>query len=121
MDADTDNDGLNDSVETATGIYVSPQDTGTSPHNPDTDEDGLSDAIETNTGTFVSRDDPGTDPHKSDSDGDGLSDSYEINTTRYSIVSGFFRWEQARADAVAGMERLPPSQVKQNGSKHLVH
>lgn len=37
---DTDSDGLDDSVETNTGIYVSPANTGTSPNNPDSEADG---------------------------------------------------------------------------------
>jgi hypothetical protein len=34
---DTDADGLDDSVETNTGVYVSPANTGTKPNNPDSD------------------------------------------------------------------------------------
>ena len=40
---DSDGDGLDDSVETNTGGYVSPNDTGTDPRNPDTDDDGMRD------------------------------------------------------------------------------
>ena len=36
---DSDGDGLPDSVETNTGIYVSKTNTGTNPNNPDTDGD----------------------------------------------------------------------------------
>ena len=43
---DTDGDGLLDSVETNTGVYVSPTDTGTDPNNPDTDGDGVNDGVE---------------------------------------------------------------------------
>ena len=43
---DSDGDGLPDCVETNTGIYVSPSDTGTDPRNPDTDGDGLLDGEE---------------------------------------------------------------------------
>lgn len=43
---DTDNDGLDDSVETNTGVYVSPTNTGTDPNNPDTDGDGAGDWYE---------------------------------------------------------------------------
>ncbi|NCY08720.1 MAG: hypothetical protein EBX30_16325 [Betaproteobacteria bacterium] len=46
---DSDGDGLSDAVETGTGIYVSPTDTGTDPNNADTDGDGISDAVEVNT------------------------------------------------------------------------
>jgi hypothetical protein len=74
---DTDGDGLDDSVETNTGIYVSATDTGTDPLTADTDGDGLRDGAETNTGTFVSLDDTGTNPFDKDSDDDGAGDWYE--------------------------------------------
>ena len=38
---DTDGDGLDDIVETNTGVYVSKTDTGTNPLMSDTDGDGL--------------------------------------------------------------------------------
>ena len=41
---DTDGDGLDDSVETNTGVYVSPTDAGTDPNNADTSGDGFTDA-----------------------------------------------------------------------------
>ena len=44
--ADSDFDGLDDAVETNTGVYVSPSDTGTDPANPDTDDDGVNDGLE---------------------------------------------------------------------------
>ena len=43
---DTDSDGLDDSVETGTGTYVSPTNTGTNPNAVDTDGDGVADGIE---------------------------------------------------------------------------
>ena len=43
---DTDADGLDDSVETNTGVYVSPTNTGTDPNNPDSDGDGAGDWYE---------------------------------------------------------------------------
>ena len=52
--SDSDGDGLDDSVETNTGIYLSETDTGTDPNNLDTDGDGLIDSLETNTGILVS-------------------------------------------------------------------
>ena len=52
--SDTDGDGLDDSVETNTGIYLSETDTGTDPNNSDTDGDGLIDSLENNTGILVS-------------------------------------------------------------------
>ena len=44
--ADTDDDGLNDGVETNTGTYVDATDSGTDPLNADTDDDGLPDGQE---------------------------------------------------------------------------
>jgi hypothetical protein len=46
FDSDDDNDGLPDTVETNTGIFVNASDTGTDPLNADTDADGLSDSTE---------------------------------------------------------------------------
>jgi hypothetical protein len=46
---DSDGDGLSDAVETGTGIYVSPTDTGTDPNNTDTDRDGINDGVEVST------------------------------------------------------------------------
>lgn len=45
---DSDGDGLADCVETGTGIYVSPWNTGTDPMLADTDGDGLNDGDEVN-------------------------------------------------------------------------
>jgi autotransporter-associated beta strand protein len=44
--ADADNDGLQDNVETNTGVYVSTSNTGTNPNNPDSDGDGAGDWYE---------------------------------------------------------------------------
>ena len=78
LNADSDNDGLNDGVETNTGTYVSDTDTGTDPTVADCDGDGLVDGVETNTGTFVSETDTGTSPLVADSDVDGAEDWYEV-------------------------------------------
>jgi hypothetical protein len=43
---DSDGDGLSDSVETNTGVYVSGTETGTNPINPDSDGDGVPDGLE---------------------------------------------------------------------------
>lgn len=43
---DTDSDGLDDSVETNTRVYVSPTNTGTDPNKADSDEDGAGDWYE---------------------------------------------------------------------------
>ena len=44
--ADTDSDGLDDAVETNTGIFQSSGNTGTNPNDPDSDEDGVADGLE---------------------------------------------------------------------------
>ena len=46
MTADTDDDGLEDNVETNTGTFVSASDTGTDPLNPNTDDDLVKDGQE---------------------------------------------------------------------------
>jgi len=51
LSADTDRDGLSDSVETNTGFFVDENDTGTDPLNPDTDGGGEPDGEEVVNGT----------------------------------------------------------------------
>jgi hypothetical protein len=48
VDTDSDSDGLVDSVETNTGVFVSASDTGSNPNNPDSDGDFLGDGFEVN-------------------------------------------------------------------------
>jgi hypothetical protein len=67
---DDDGDGLINSVETDTGFYVGPTDTGTDPLTPDADADGVSDGEE----VLIF----GTSPLASDSDGDGCTDGKEL-------------------------------------------
>jgi hypothetical protein len=69
---DSDGDGLPDSVETNTGVYIDPADTGTDPDLPDTDGDGLTDGDEVNHPTNP------TNPTLRDSDGDGFGDGAEL-------------------------------------------
>lgn len=76
---DTDGDGLQDGVETGTGLWVSNSDRGTNPNSADSDGDSLSDAVETNTGVFVDASNPGTNPNKADTDGDRFNDGLEIS------------------------------------------
>ena len=76
---DTDGDMLPDSVETNTGNYTSPANTGTSPNDQDSDDDGINDWSEIYT--------HGTNPTRADSDGDGFDDLFEINTGFDPIAS----------------------------------
>jgi len=76
--ADTDEDGLNDRVESGTGVFAGSGDTGTDPRVADTDGDGLSDSVETGSGVFVSATATGSDPNKADSDNDGIPDGTEV-------------------------------------------
>jgi hypothetical protein len=73
---DRDGDGLPDSVETGTGVYVDETDTGTDPDNPDTDGDGLKDEYEVRDLDLVT---PGVqnpfDPNDPDSTGDDAQDT----------------------------------------------
>lgn len=48
---DSDGDGLPDTVETNTGFFLGPRDTGTDPDDPDTDGDGFDDGREVAAGT----------------------------------------------------------------------
>jgi hypothetical protein len=95
--ADTDNDGLLNSIETNTGYWTSSTNTGTNPNQWDTDGDGLRDGVETNTGVYVSATNTGTDPHDPDTDNDGVSDKAEITAgTDPNIIPvpvGSVRWE----------------------------
>ncbi len=77
--ADTDNDGLLNSVETNTGYWTSATNTGTNPNKWDTDGDGLRDGVETHTGIFLSLSNTGTDPNDPDTDSDGVNDKSEID------------------------------------------
>ena len=43
---DSDGDGLADAVETGSGVFAGPEDTGTDPGNPDSDGDGIADGAE---------------------------------------------------------------------------
>lgn len=67
-DIDADGDGLLNTVETGTGIFVDANDTGSQSLIFDTDGDGIDD------GTEVSQ---GSDPNTSDTDGDGVDDGID--------------------------------------------
>ncbi|MFT6382348.1 MAG: hypothetical protein ACJAXZ_003847, partial [Akkermansiaceae bacterium] len=87
---DTDSDGLLDSAETNSGVYVDPTDTGTNPLLADTDGEGLSDGVETNTGLYLDSNDTGTNPNLVDTDGDGFNDALEISEGTDPINGGDF-------------------------------
>lgn len=72
-DPDSDDDGLNDGVETGTGIFVSAANTGTNPLNADTDADTVNDGDE-----VVAA--PMSNPNLADTDGDGAGDAWEMRT-----------------------------------------
>jgi hypothetical protein len=69
INADTDDDGWLDQVETHTGIFIDLSDTGTDPTKEDTDGDGLEDPAE-----YAAS----TDPFNPDSDNDTLPDGWEV-------------------------------------------
>jgi PKD repeat protein len=75
---DTDGDGLLDSVETNTGIYVDENDTGTDPNDPDTDGDGLPDGWEVEN-ELDPNDDTGDNGADGDPDGDGFTNLEEYD------------------------------------------
>ncbi len=78
-DPDDDDDGLPDAVETNTGVFAGPGDTGTDPLRADTDGDGLDDGYEVANGLDPT-DDGSADPDQGaagDPDGDGFDNSTE--------------------------------------------
>ena len=79
--ADSDDDGYADGVETGTGTWVSAENTGTSPTKSDSDGDGLADGVE-NPDLGYDAENPekqsGSDPNEKDSDGDTVPDGREI-------------------------------------------
>ena len=102
--ADTDDDGLNDNVETNTGVYVDAGNTGTNPLTTDYDGDGMPDGWEVANGLNPVVDDAagdpdgdglpndeelaaGTDPQNPDTDGDGYDDGAEDNYGSWASVT----------------------------------
>jgi predicted outer membrane repeat protein len=85
--ADTDGDGLADWMETNTGTYLSPTNTGTNPALVDSDADNFSDGLEVKRGTDPN--DPDSVPLSSvcDFDGDGKTDIsiYEASSGNWFI------------------------------------
>ncbi|MEK9730613.1 MAG: putative Ig domain-containing protein, partial [Candidatus Poseidoniales archaeon] len=61
-DLDDDADGLPDTNETDTGIYVNESDTGTDPLDPDTDDDGICDGPNAVPGVCIAGPDTNTGP-----------------------------------------------------------
>lgn len=108
QEEDTDMDGLNDGVETNTGIWASTTDTGTDPLNDDSDNDDLLDGVENPDLPFVDADQPGTDPNNSDSDDDTISDGDEIAqssnpTVPQAIPTGYFQDFDGFADGTTDL------------------
>ncbi len=68
---DTDDDGLSDSAETDTGVFVDAENTGSDPSLSDSDGDGLDDGFEVTYRELLY--DPNVDDSDSDYDGDGLT------------------------------------------------
>ncbi|MCP4109089.1 MAG: hypothetical protein GY749_26765, partial [Desulfobacteraceae bacterium] len=75
--ADTDNDGLTDSLESSTC---------TDPNDADTDDDGIQDGYE-DINHNGSSDEGETDPCQADTDGDGIQDGTELSFTADEVGS----------------------------------
>jgi len=95
-DPDADNDGIPDSSETGTGVYLNLADTGSAMSSSDTDNDGLSDFNE----VAVYK----TNPNLIDSDSDGYTDFFEVN-------SGYNPNSQSSKPAAA-MQAVPAVELK---------
>lgn len=90
QNADTDEDGYIDGVETNTGTWISVTDTGTDPLNEDSDLDLLLDGVENpdlpyDAGNPTTQ--PGTNPNIADTDGDFVNDGDEVSRGRNPTVS----------------------------------
>ncbi|MDB6134096.1 MAG: hypothetical protein JWM59_2339 [Verrucomicrobiales bacterium] len=94
---DTDSDGLNDNVETATGVWVSATNTGSSPLKKDSDGDGLPDGLENKSLPSTGLTQPGSDPNLADTDTDGWSDYLEAS----------FRSDPKLADSIPVLDAAP--------------
>ena len=77
-DADTDDDLLEDGVESDTGIWVGTGNTGTDPLDADSDNDGFLDSEEDPAEAWTGLSQPGTDPNKLDTDADTYPDRVEV-------------------------------------------
>lgn len=78
LDEDSDDDGLEDGVESNNQVWDSITETGTDPLNADSDGDGLSDGVENPDLPFVDENQTGSDPNIVDTDGDTYPDSTEV-------------------------------------------
>lgn len=78
---DSDCDGLLDSSESNTGVFVDAGNSGTNPLSADSDSDGLVDGDEVNL--------HGTDPNNPDTDYDGINDGDEVSGGTLPTVPDF--------------------------------
>ncbi len=100
---DTDGDGLNDDVETNTGIFASAMNTGSDPNNNDTDGDGLFDGDEVlpeliQLDDFDNHNNYVTDPNRNDTDEDGLFDNEELEGLEHPGTYFTYRTDPTDAD-----------------------
>lgn len=100
LDPDSDMDGLKDGVETLTGTYNGPSDTGTDPLDPDWDFDGFPDGVEVTYGSDPTDeiDIPGTEVPLSN--GGFETAAIQAATAGEPISGGAFPgWSEAVNDA----------------------
>ncbi len=103
--ADGDGDGLVNTVETNTGVFMSLSDTGTNPSVADTDGDLLSDGAEV---LFYD-----TDPFIQDTDGDGCGDGHEVT---FPALSPTNSWDFFSVPVPALMFAPSPSTTLRDGA-----
>ncbi|RYD30727.1 MAG: hypothetical protein EOP86_19390, partial [Verrucomicrobiaceae bacterium] len=97
LKADTDGDGLPDSMETATGVAASASDTGTSPLLTDSDGDGLSDFAELRAVQLRSN------PWLANSDGDLYNDANELRRNGDPAVTTTYENGQVAGDLASSV------------------
>jgi hypothetical protein len=119
---DTDGDSLSDKVETHTGAYVSPTDTGTNPLNPDTDGDSFSDGEEVAAATDPLDETSHPIIANGDVNGDGQVDVKDL-LLAMRILTGQYtpsQEEQSRWDIAPLVNGVPAPDGQNNLGDYLI-
>ena len=105
-DTDDDADGLEDVVETDTGVYIDSSNTGTDPLDPDTDDDGICDGPNAVPPICIAGPDPDPNGDSEPPTLVALNNTEGTSCTLHRII----RWNLR--------DNAGPSAISDNGSKH---